>query len=173
MRMRMVKLDKIITSCAILALLFTASVDHNAAFAAERPVHATTHDRGKPVIDPHLQVAARHGNTRAQAMLGYAYATGQGVPQNFVVAVKWYRRAAWQGDAVAQYLLAMMYDRGQGVHESRILAQKWLILATARANGRQRDDFRRIRDAVASTMNSHEIAHAQALAYGWARRHRH
>ncbi len=94
------------------------------------------------------------------------------MPQNYKLAVTWYRRAAWQGNPTAQYLLGLMYDRGQGVHEDKVVAQKWLILAAANATARERDYFTRIRDAVASTMTAHEIAQAQSLAYGWSRKHR-
>lgn len=173
MRMRMTVKAGALTSCAVLVLLVMVAFGHDAACAAGGPVHRAASDGSDFVVGPGVRGAARRGNARAQAMLGYAYDTGQGVPQNFVVAVKWYRRAARQGDVVGQYLLAMMYDRGQGVHADRILAQKWLILATARARGRRRDDFRRIRDAVASTLNPRQLAHAQALAYAWTRRHRH
>ena len=41
---------------------------------------------------------AERGNARAQAMLGFMYATGQGVPQAYDAAVYWYRLAAEQGE---------------------------------------------------------------------------
>jgi TPR repeat protein len=40
---------------------------------------------------------------------------GHGVPQDYVEAVKWFRRAAEQGFADAQDSLARMYVQGQGV----------------------------------------------------------
>lgn len=170
--MRAQKLAAVGAACAFTVLLSILVLESNTAFAAERPVSAIASERDVLVADSHLQAAARRGNARAQAMLGYAYATGLGVPQNFVVAAMWYRRAAGQGNATAQYLLGMMYDHGQGVPLDKVLAQKWLILATAGANDRQRDDFRRIRDAVASSMSPNEIAQAQAFADGWSLRHR-
>ena len=121
---------------------------------------------------PRLEALAKRGNARAQAKLGYAYEYGYGVPQDYAVAVLWYRRAAEGGDATGQYLLGLMYDRGQGVPEDTIAAQKWLILAVANTMGRQRDDYVRIRDAVASKMTAQELAHAQALAYAWSHAHR-
>ena len=36
------------------------------------------------------------GNPKAQFNLGVAYYTGQGVPQDYTEAVKWYRKAAEQ-----------------------------------------------------------------------------
>ena len=38
---------------------------------------------------------------------------GDGAPQDYKEAVKWYRLAAEQGDANAQYNLGVMYDNGE------------------------------------------------------------
>ena len=43
------------------------------------------------------------------------YDKGEGVPQDYKEATKWYRLAAEQGDASAQTKLGYMYDHGQGV----------------------------------------------------------
>jgi hypothetical protein len=47
-------------------------------------------------------------------MLGYMYRYGQGLPQDFGLALQWYHRAAEQGDAKAQNNLGVMYRRGLG-----------------------------------------------------------
>src|SRR5215470_6087017 len=114
-----------------------------------------------------LFASARAGDARAQAMLGFMFATGRGVPQHFVSATAWYRRAAEQGDPWGQYQLGLMYDKGQGVPQDAVLAHKWLILATAHAGLRQRDYYARLRDAVASKMSLAQIALAQQLALEW------
>ena len=57
------------------------------------------------------------------------YANGQGVPQNYAEAVKWYRLAADQGNATAQFNLALMYANGQGVPQNYAEAVKWYRLA--------------------------------------------
>ncbi len=157
---------------ALAALLVVPPAGRGFAVAAGRPVRGAGSDVSVAAFGGHLRDAARRGDARAQAKLGFAYATGRGVPQNYSVAVIWYRRAAQQGNATAQYPLGLMYDRGQGVHEDTIVAQKWLILAAANANARERDYFTRIRDAVASTMTGREVVRAQVLAHGWWRRHR-
>ena len=54
---------------------------------------------------------------------------GQGVPQDYAEAVKWYRLAAEQGYAAAQYNLGVMYDNGQGVPQDYAEAVKWYRLA--------------------------------------------
>ena len=51
----------------------------------------------------------------AQYNLGIMYAKGQGVPQDYAEAVKWYRLAADQGIPTAQNNLGFMYAKGEGV----------------------------------------------------------
>ncbi len=58
---------------------------------------------------------------------------GQGVPQDYAEAVKWYRLAAEQGDAGAQYNLGDMYANGQGVPQDYAEAVKWYRLPPSRA----------------------------------------
>ena len=41
------------------------------------------------------------GAASAQYNLGFMYLNGQGVPQNYAEAAKWYRKAAVQGDVDA------------------------------------------------------------------------
>ncbi len=52
---------------------------------------------------------AEQGEAFAQSNLGLMYERGQGVPQDYKEAVKWYRLAAEQGDAEAQFNLGIMY----------------------------------------------------------------
>ena len=63
------------------------------------------------------------------------YANGQGVPQDYAEAMKWYRKAADQGDDTAQYNLGLMYYNGRGVPQDYVAAHKWFSLAAARATG--------------------------------------
>jgi TPR repeat protein len=62
------------------------------------------------------------------------YDNGQGVPQDYQEAVKWYRRAADQGVARAQSNLALMYDNGQGVPQDDQEAVKWYRRAAEQGN---------------------------------------
>ncbi|MGA3098963.1 MAG: hypothetical protein ABSF25_21105 [Bryobacteraceae bacterium] len=52
---------------------------------------------------------AEQGDAEAQDTLAYAYYRGQGVPQDYAEAAKWYRKAAEQGEAVAQHSLGTLY----------------------------------------------------------------
>lgn len=110
---------------------------------------------------------AERGNARAQAIIGFMYATGQGFPQAYDAAGYWYRMAAEQGDTTAQYLLGLAYDKGQGVPQDDVAAYKWLNLAAANAPKRSRENFAKLRNAVASKMSRGQIAAGQWHALRW------
>jgi len=112
----------------------------------------------------------RSGNATAQAYLGYMYANGYGLPQNYIEATTWLRLASEQGDPEAQYFLGLMYNKGQGVPQDYVEAYKWLDLAVAQARGRQRDDWVRIRNAIATKLSLAERTRAQALVMAWLAR---
>jgi TPR repeat protein len=57
---------------------------------------------------------AKQGDAKAQCGLGFLQINGQGVPQDDVAAVRWFRLAADQGHAVAQHDLGEMYADGRG-----------------------------------------------------------
>ena len=76
-----------------------------------------------------LLLAAEQGNAGAQFSLGYMYDTGEGVPENDVEAVRWYRAAAEQGNAGAQFNLGLMYATGEGVPENDVEAVRWFRAA--------------------------------------------
>ena len=57
------------------------------------------------------------------------YFRGEGVPQNYAEAVKWWRLAADQGNADAQNRLGFIYSRGAGVPQNYAEALKWYRLA--------------------------------------------
>ena len=65
------------------------------------------------------------GVPQAQSNLGFMYEHGQGVPQDYSEAVKWFRKAADQGYANAQFNLGVMYDMGQGVPQDYAAALLW------------------------------------------------
>ena len=58
-------------------------------------------------IDPQLIARAKAGQAEAQYILGVLYYLGQGVPQDFVQAANWYRKAAEQGGVEAQFYLGV------------------------------------------------------------------
>ena len=65
------------------------------------------------------------GDASAQYHLGVMYDTGEGVPQDFSEAIKWFRKAADQGNAYAQHNLGVMHDIGRGVPHDDVEAATW------------------------------------------------
>jgi len=76
-----------------------------------------------------LRAAAEQGDAFAQSYLGAMYYNGEGVPQDYAEAVKWYRLAANQGLAAAQFNLGLKYYNGEGVPQDYAEAVKWHQLA--------------------------------------------
>jgi TPR repeat protein len=110
----------------------------------------------------------RSGNARAEALLGYIYEYGIGVPQSWSAAVDYYLLSAEHGDPTGQYLLGLMYDKGFGVSRDVVLAYKWLDLAAARAPKGNRGYFLRLRNAIASKMTRAQLDLGQQLALEWS-----
>jgi hypothetical protein len=88
------------------------------------------------------------------------YAEGQGVPQDYKTAVKWYRLAAEQGNARAQGNLGAMYAFGTGVLKDNVYAHMWGSLAAS--NGGKKGE--ELRDFVEKKMTPADISTAQKLA---------
>ena len=57
------------------------------------------------------------------------YTNGEGVPQDYQEAGKWYRLAAEQGYAAAQSNLGVRYTNGEGVPQDYQEAVKWYRIA--------------------------------------------
>lgn len=73
------------------------------------------------------------------------YAEGQGVRQDYVEAVKWFRQAADQGLAQAQYNLGAMYYKGRGVRQDLALAQEWYGKACQNGDQKACDNDQRLK----------------------------
>ncbi len=81
-----------------------------------------------------LIAEADHGNAVAQCQLGDCYRLGQGVRQDWVRAVEWYRKAAEQGNADAQYKVGLSYSNGTGVATNAAEGLKWYRKAAEQGN---------------------------------------
>ena len=81
-----------------------------------------------------LRTRANAGDADAQVQLGRMYDYGWGVPQDFVEAAAWYRKAAEQGDASAQDRIGGMYRRGAGVPQDDVEAVAWFRKAVEQGN---------------------------------------
>ena len=102
----------------------------------------------------------RRGDGIAQYNLGRMYVVGDGVPQDFEEAVKWFRKAAEQGDADAQHNLGKVYHTGEGVLKDHVAAYSWYNIAGANGDA----DAKRSKSLVARFMNPGQIAEAEELA---------
>ena len=98
------------------------------------------------------------------------YGNGQGVPQSYAEALKWFRKAANQGDAAAQFNLGLMYRMGQGVPQNYVLAHMWFNLAASQfpaSKKESRESAIKARDSSAANMTPAQITKAQKLAREW------
>ena len=138
-----------------LALAGMAALLLGAAACAETP---------EPAQDDSieaLRTRANAGDADAHYNLGLMYDNGEGVPQDDVEAVAWYRQAAEQGDADAQVELGLMYGRGLGVPQDYVEAYKWLNLATTYADAEDRERYVDQRDSAAARLTPEQRIEGQ------------
>lgn len=76
----------------------------------------------------------RAGPRRPQAKLGYLYAEGIEVPQDYEQAFYWFSKAAKQGDIDGQYNLGIFYLNGWGVNQNQTMAAQYLAAASAQGD---------------------------------------
>ena len=81
-----------------------------------------------------LKALAGQGNADAAVKLGHFYHTAKGVPQEYVEAVKWYRKAGEAGNSEGQLWLGYMYENGLGVDKDYTEAVKWYRKAADAGN---------------------------------------
>ena len=141
-----------------------------------------------PSPDPSSQVlqAARSGDANAQLELGTAYATGRGVPEDFVTAYTWLTLAFANGNKQAMSLISEltrrldsaeiarirwnigeMYADGIGVPQDNVTAYMWHLLAELSGETRSRV----ARERLARSMTADQKSEAQARASEWLRKH--
>ena len=72
-----------------------------------------------------IRKRAEQGSAEAQFRLGGMYHYGEGVPQDYTEAFKWYRKAAERGHVDSQLMLGNRYYNGKGVPQDYTEALKW------------------------------------------------
>ena len=77
---------------------------------------------------------AQAGDANAQNELGIHYSEGKGLPQNYLEAKDWFRKAADQGHTGAQVNLGTLYSLGQGAPFSDPMALFWFQKAAEQRN---------------------------------------
>jgi hypothetical protein len=102
--------------------------------APQAPITADT-----PLTE--VRTRAAQGDASAQNSLGYRYVTGEGVPQDFTKAVRWYRLSAEQGNAVAQNNLGVRYGNGEGVPQDFSAAMRWYLMAAEQGLAAAQDNL--------------------------------
>ena len=95
------------------------------------------------------------------------YGNGEGVPEDDVEAVRWYRLAAEQGHASAELNLGLSYEYGTGVPQDYVQAYMWYDISAARMTGEERDNTVKLRDRIEGQMTPSQISDAQRLAREW------
>ena len=103
------------------------------------------------------RLSADQGDAEAQFNLGVAYRHGDGVPQDYVEAVMWCRKAADQGLAEAQHHLGYAYHNGNGVPNDLVEAYAWYNVAAV-----TNDDAKKARSELEESMSQSDIARAQS-----------
>jgi uncharacterized protein len=110
-----------------------------------------------------LREEAERGEIISQYVLGLFYYNGDGIPQDYEEAAKWFRRAADQGYDMPQFMLGKLYASGRGVPKNIVVSQMWLTLSAAQGN----EHARRARDLLEERMTPAQIAEAQKWAREW------
>jgi len=100
----------------------------------------------------------------AQFNLAVRYDNGQGAPQSYKEAGRWYRLAAQQGHARAQSNLGVLYANGQGMPKDVIRAYMWLTVAVAGSRGDDVKTATMNQTTVASDLTAAQIAQGQEMA---------
>ena len=80
---------------------------------------------------------AEQGDSYAQYNLGLMYDYGEGVIEDYTLAVYWYRQAAEQGHAKAQYNLGLMYESGRGIAKDDTQAVYWFRKAAEQGDAKK------------------------------------
>lgn len=119
---------------------------------------------------------AERGDAVAQYNLGTAYYEGDGVNQNYVEAIKWWRKAALQWFSAAQYELGCAYSNGEGVKQDYVMAYMWFSVAWELGNdfgvkifpNPSADEQRR---SIEKFMTPKHIAEAKRRVRWWEKHH--
>jgi hypothetical protein len=123
----MAKLLLILAVVFIFILAAPAFADYDAGLSAYKRGDFATASR------EWLQLAEK-GDAKAQNAIGVMHAKGQGFPQDYTEALKWYRKAAKGGYLAAMRNLGGMYASGEGVTKDFGEAAKWYLAAAERGD---------------------------------------
>ena len=115
-----------------------------------------------------LKPMAHDGDPYAQYGLGVLFDNGQGVPENYEHALKWYLKAAEHGLADAQYMAGMHYAAGRGRPQEPARAYFWFNLAAAAGV----PHAERARDQEEAVLSRGDRKTVQGLSSRWLKKRR-
>lgn len=92
-------------------------------------------DKNLACARDYLGASASQGRPRAQTLLAYLLASGQGGEVDLARAIRLYKLAAERGDADAQNNLGEIYETGRGTNADQGVALRWYERAAAQGLG--------------------------------------
>ena len=95
--------------------------------------------------------------------MGDFYRLGEGVPQDYMEAEKWYRKGAEYGSPEGQFHLGQFYADGTGITRNYEEAYFWLTLSTNAGS----KDAPLARDEVAAHLSEQQISDIQKRVADW------
>ena len=114
---------------------------------------------------------AEQGNAKAQCKLGYMYNNGQGLLENYTVALEWVTKSAVQGHGWCQNYLGLMYEQGRAVLRDITKAYMWFNLADYNGSIHAGDNKTRLAKGITiggekpfEAMTISEISKAQLMS---------
>ena len=81
-----------------------------------------------------LTAAAEKGDAAAQFALAEHFGQRNSLDADYIIAQKWYEKAANQGNKDAQYKLGLLYEDALGVTQNVAVAYYWVSLAATGGN---------------------------------------
>lgn len=97
-----------------------------------------------------LKISAENGNPKAQQELGQMYFRGTDLPQDYKLALLWFKKSADQNFAEAQDNLGWMYEYGLGTEIDIKMAELYYNKASLQGNENAKNNLERISHAVPS-----------------------
>ena len=95
------------------------------------------------------------------------YKNGNGVPQDYEAAFKWYSLAAEQGDAASQNNLGFMYAEGQGTKQDLNFAYMWWDISASQGDKVALNNLK----IFEAEMSSAEMETAQLFSFDYQNVH--
>ncbi|MEC9248047.1 MAG: tetratricopeptide repeat protein [Pseudomonadota bacterium] len=80
----------------------------------------------------HWATLAANGHLEAAFHLGSAYYFGDGIPTDYSLALKWFRKAAESGHSASQFMLGLMHAEGHGVNKDLEVTVDWFDKAVGK-----------------------------------------